>query len=63
MNRTRLLLAGFVIWLAGAVTVRLAGQYLLQTGRPLVTLALYAAFRFGLLIPVPDGLLEPWLPW
>ena len=29
----------------------------------LVTLALYAAFRFGLLIPVPDGLLEPWLPW
>ena len=24
----------------------------------LVTLALYAAFRFGLLIPVPDGLLE-----
>jgi putative tricarboxylic transport membrane protein len=29
----------------------------------LVTLALYAAFRFGLLIPVPDGLLETWLPW
>ena len=29
----------------------------------LVTLALYAAFRFGLLIPVPDGLLAPWLPW
>jgi putative tricarboxylic transport membrane protein len=29
----------------------------------LVTLALYAAFRFGLLIPVPDGLLESWLPW
>jgi hypothetical protein len=28
-----------------------------------VTLALYAAFRFGLLIPVPDGILEPWLPW
>ena len=42
------------------------------TGRPgarvltapvLVTVALYAAFRFGLLIPVPDGILEPWLPW
>lgn len=29
----------------------------------LVTLALYAAFRFGLLIPVPDGILEQWLPW
>jgi putative tricarboxylic transport membrane protein len=28
-----------------------------------VTVALYAAFRFGLLIPVPDGILEPWLPW
>jgi putative tricarboxylic transport membrane protein len=28
-----------------------------------VTLALYAAFRFGLLIPVPDGILEPWVPW
>ena len=29
----------------------------------LVTLALYVAFRFGLLIPVPDGILEGWLPW
>jgi putative tricarboxylic transport membrane protein len=29
----------------------------------LVTLVLYAAFRFGLLIPVPDGVLERWLPW
>jgi len=28
-----------------------------------VTVALYAAFRFGLLIPVPDGILESWLPW
>jgi putative tricarboxylic transport membrane protein len=29
----------------------------------LLTAAFYAAFRFGLLIPVPDGLLEPWLMW
>lgn len=29
----------------------------------LVTIALYAAFRFGLLIPVPDGPLEGILPW
>ncbi|MFB3816814.1 MAG: tripartite tricarboxylate transporter TctB family protein, partial [Candidatus Methylomirabilales bacterium] len=29
----------------------------------LLTAAVYAAFRFGLLIPVPDGLLERWLPW
>jgi putative tricarboxylic transport membrane protein len=29
----------------------------------LVTAAFYAAFRFGLLIPVPDGVLERWLPW
>jgi hypothetical protein len=29
----------------------------------LVAATLYAAFRFGLLIPVPDGLLEGWLPW
>ncbi|HEY7139023.1 MAG TPA: tripartite tricarboxylate transporter TctB family protein [Methylomirabilota bacterium] len=35
----------------------------LLTAPLLVTLALYAAFRFGLLIPVPAGLLEPWLPW
>lgn len=33
------------------------------TAPVLVTLALYAAFRFGLLIPVPDGVLESWLPW
>jgi putative tricarboxylic transport membrane protein len=35
----------------------------LLTAPALVTLALYAAFRFGLLIPVPDGVLERWLPW
>jgi len=29
----------------------------------LVTIALYAMFRFGLLIPVPDGPLEGLLPW
>lgn len=33
------------------------------TAPVLVTLALYAAFRFGLLIPIPDGILESWLPW
>jgi hypothetical protein len=33
------------------------------TAPVLVTVALYAAFRFGLLIPVPDGILESWLPW
>ena len=29
----------------------------------LVTIALYVTFRFGLLIPVPDGPLEGILPW
>jgi putative tricarboxylic transport membrane protein len=29
----------------------------------LLAAAFYAAFRFGLLIPVPDGILERWLPW
>ncbi len=29
----------------------------------LVTIVLYATFRFGLLIPVPDGPLEAFLPW
>lgn len=29
----------------------------------LLAAAFYAAFRFGLLIPVPDGVLERWLPW
>lgn len=33
------------------------------TAPVLVTLGLYAAFRFGLLIPIPDGILESWLPW
>ncbi len=28
-----------------------------------VTIALYVTFRFGLLIPVPDGPLEAILPW
>jgi putative tricarboxylic transport membrane protein len=28
-----------------------------------ITVAFYAAFRFGLLIPVPDGLLDAWLQW
>lgn len=35
----------------------------LLTAPVFVTVALYAAFRFGLLIPVPDGVLEWWLPW
>jgi putative tricarboxylic transport membrane protein len=55
-----------------ATPVYMVALLLLQTGvrarvfltAPLlVTVALYAAFRFGLLIPVPDGLLERWLPW
>lgn len=29
----------------------------------LITAALYVAFRFGLRIPVPDGILETLLPW
>lgn len=29
----------------------------------LVTVALYATFRFGLLIPVPEGILDGRLPW
>jgi putative tricarboxylic transport membrane protein len=29
----------------------------------LLAAGFYAAFRFGLLIPVPDGVLERWLPW
>jgi len=28
-----------------------------------VTIALYVTFRFGLLIPVPDGILDGVLPW
>jgi putative tricarboxylic transport membrane protein len=35
----------------------------LVTAPVLLAAALYAAFRFGLLIPVPDGVLERWLPW
>jgi putative tricarboxylic transport membrane protein len=55
-----------------ATPLYLAALLLLQSGRRwrtlptapvLVTIVLYAAFRFGLLIPVPDGFLESWLPW
>jgi hypothetical protein len=35
----------------------------LVTAPVLLAAAFYAAFRFGLLIPVPDGVLEAWLPW
>jgi putative tricarboxylic transport membrane protein len=35
----------------------------LVTAPALLAAAFYAAFRFGLLIPVPDGILERWLPW
>jgi putative tricarboxylic transport membrane protein len=35
----------------------------LLTAPVLVAVTLYAAFRFGLLIPLPDGILEGWLPW
>jgi putative tricarboxylic transport membrane protein len=35
----------------------------LVTAPVLLAGAFYAAFRFGLLIPVPDGVLERWLPW
>ncbi len=40
-----------------------ASRQALWTAPVLVTAAFYAAFRFGLLVPVPDGVLEPWLPW
>jgi len=55
-----------------ATPAYVAALLLLQGGRSLralvagsflVTGAFYAAFRFGLLIPVPDGVLERWLPW
>jgi putative tricarboxylic transport membrane protein len=35
----------------------------LVTAPFLLAAAFYTAFRFGLLIPVPDGVLEWWLPW
>ncbi len=40
-----------------------AARRALLIAPPLVTLVLYAAFRFGLLIPVPEGILEGRLPW
>jgi hypothetical protein len=42
---------------------RAASGRVLVAAPLLVTAAFYAAFRFGLLIPVPDGVLERWLPW
>jgi putative tricarboxylic transport membrane protein len=35
----------------------------LVTAPVLLAAVFYAAFRFGLLIPVPDGILEGFLPW
>ncbi|MGH7418197.1 MAG: tripartite tricarboxylate transporter TctB family protein, partial [Candidatus Rokuibacteriota bacterium] len=40
-----------------------AGRRALLIAPFVVTIALYATFRFGLLIPVPDGPLEGILPW
>jgi putative tricarboxylic transport membrane protein len=40
-----------------------ASRRALLTAPILVTAAFYAAFRFGLLVPVPGGVLERWLPW
>jgi putative tricarboxylic transport membrane protein len=40
-----------------------ASRRALVTAPVLLAVAFYAAFRFGLLIPVPDGILEGWLPW
>jgi hypothetical protein len=40
-----------------------ASRRTLLTAPLLLSLAFYAAFRFGLLIPVPDGILEGVLPW
>jgi putative tricarboxylic transport membrane protein len=69
-----LLTAGYIaafepVGYVAATPVYVASLILLHGGRGrvvlvapiLLTLALYAAFRFGLLIPVPDGLLERWL--
>ncbi|MBI4390664.1 MAG: tripartite tricarboxylate transporter TctB family protein [candidate division NC10 bacterium] len=40
-----------------------AARRALVIAPPLVTVLLYAAFRFGLLIPVPEGILDGRLPW
>jgi putative tricarboxylic transport membrane protein len=40
-----------------------AAQRTLLIAPPLVTGLLYGAFRFGLLIPVPEGILDGRLPW
>jgi putative tricarboxylic transport membrane protein len=40
-----------------------AARRTLLIAPPLVTVLLYAAFRFGLLIPVPEGILDGRLPW
>ncbi|HEU5393363.1 MAG TPA: tripartite tricarboxylate transporter TctB family protein [Candidatus Methylomirabilis sp.] len=40
-----------------------AARRALLIAPPLVTVVLYATFRFGLLIPVPEGMLDGRLPW
>jgi putative tricarboxylic transport membrane protein len=52
------------IYVAALLLVQRARSASALVAAPLlVTAAFYAAFRFGLLIPVPDGVLERWLPW
>jgi hypothetical protein len=41
--RLRTLLVGILLWMAGTVAIRLAGQRLLHRDRPISTLILYAA--------------------
>jgi len=49
----RPLLAGLLLWLAGAVGIRLAGEHLLHPDRPLITILLYAISFAAMAFLVP----------
>ena len=54
----RTLLTGILIWIGGAIAVRLAGHSFLRPGRTLSTIALYLASFLLMALLVPRILLR-----
>lgn len=59
--KTRLLLYGIAMWIAGTVLLRLAGQHILHPGSPAATVALFAV-SFPLMALVVRRLCRAFLP-
>ncbi|MGZ7039706.1 MAG: DUF5367 family protein [Thermoanaerobaculia bacterium] len=52
MMNARLLTVGCLLWAVGTILIRLEGQHLLHTGRPVQTIALYLVSAIAMAIVV-----------